>query len=118
MGARQIICAVSLPFFSGNAVEAFEEAYRNGLFYRMIGTNAVYHEKSLLQREWYLSADITYLFARSIYRLHAGRSLSSLLDNRKIIQSMLEQQDSEDDGLPEGGSARRKASHGSLERPL
>jgi ribose-phosphate pyrophosphokinase len=94
MGARQIICAVSLPFFSGNAIEVFDEAYRNGLFHRMIGTNAVYHDKTLLRREWYLSADITYLFARSIYRLHSGRSVSSLLDNRKIIQNMLEQQES------------------------
>jgi ribose-phosphate pyrophosphokinase len=93
MGARQIICAVSLPFFSGNAIEVFDEAYRNGLFYRMIGTNAVYHDKNLLRREWYLSADITYLFARSIHRLHSGRSLSSLLDNRKIIQNMLDQQE-------------------------
>ena len=57
-------------------------------------TNAVYHDKTLLRREWYLSADITYLFARSIYRLHSGRSVSSLLDNRKIIQNMLEQQES------------------------
>jgi ribose-phosphate pyrophosphokinase len=103
MGATQIICAVSLPFFSGNAVEVFEEAYRKGLFYRMIGTNAVYHDKNLLGREWYLSADITYLFARSIYRLHSGRSLSGLLDNRKVIQSMLDQQDERNNRkAPEG----------------
>jgi ribose-phosphate pyrophosphokinase len=110
MGAMQIICAVSLPFFSGNAVEVFEESYRNGLFYRIIGTNAVYHDKNLLRREWYLSADITYLFARSIYRLHAGRSLSSLLDNRKIIQNMLDQQEARNNaknsevGEPQGQS--------------
>lgn len=88
-GAARIICAVSLPFFSGNAVEAFDEAYREGLFYRIIGTNAVYHEKSLLAREWYLSADVTGLFARSLYRLHANRSLSSLLDNRAMIKDLL-----------------------------
>jgi len=89
-GAARIICAVSLPFFSGNAQETFEEAYREGLFYRIIGTNAVYHDNSLLSREWYLSADVTTLFARSLYRLHANRSLSSLLDNRQIIKDLLD----------------------------
>lgn len=90
MGAQRIICAASLPFFSGGAIEAYDEAYQKGLFYRFIGTNAVYHDSNLLKREWYISTDITYLFARAIYRLHAGRSVSSLLDNKKIIQSMLE----------------------------
>ncbi|MBN1837173.1 MAG: ribose-phosphate diphosphokinase [Spirochaetales bacterium] len=105
MGAKRIICAVSLPFFSGNAMEVFDEAYRNGLFHRIIGTNAVYHDKSLLEREWYLSADITYLFARSIYRLHSGRSLSSLLDNRKIIQNMLDHQDERNGRKPRSAAA-------------
>jgi ribose-phosphate pyrophosphokinase len=90
MGAARIVCAASLPFFSGGASEAYDAAYKEGLFYRFIGTNAVYHDESLLSREWYISTDITYLFARAIYRLHADRSVSSLLDNKKIIQSMLE----------------------------
>jgi ribose-phosphate pyrophosphokinase len=88
-GAARIICAVSLPFFSGNAIEDFEEAYREGLFWRIIGTNAVYQDKDLLGREWFLSADVTTLFARSLYRLHSNRSLSSLLDNRAMIQDLL-----------------------------
>jgi len=90
MGAARIICAASLPFFSGGAIEAYDEAYREGLFYRFIGTNAVYHDENLLGREWYISTDITYLFARAIYRLHSDRSVSSLLDNKKIIRAMLE----------------------------
>jgi ribose-phosphate pyrophosphokinase len=88
-GAARIICAVSLPYFSGNAVETFDEAHREGLLHRIIGTNAVYHDKSLLAKPWYLSADVTALFARSLYRLHANRSLSSLLDNREMIKDLL-----------------------------
>ena len=88
-GAARIICAVSLPFFNGNAIEVFEEAYREGLFHRIIGTNAVYHDKNLLGREWFLSADVSSLFGRSLYRLHANRSLSSLLDNRDMIKDLL-----------------------------
>ena len=87
-GAKEVICAISLPFFSGDAIEHFEEAYREGLFYRIIGTNAVYHE-DLLKREWYASVNITSLFAQTISRLHHGRSLSSLLDNRDIIEKLI-----------------------------
>jgi len=83
-GAGKVICAISLPIFTGNAISYFDEAYENGLFYRIIGTNAVYHEE-LLKREWYMSVNITKLFAMTISRLHRGLSLSSLLDNRDII---------------------------------
>ncbi len=87
-GAKQVICAVSLPFFSGKAIEHFEEAYKEGLFYRIIGTNAVYHEE-LLKREWFVSVNVTGLFAQTISRLHHGLSLSSILDNRSIIEKMM-----------------------------
>lgn len=87
-GAKDVICAISLPFFSGEAIDLFEKAYREGLFYRIIGTNAVYHE-DLLKREWYASVNITSLFAQTISRLHHGRSLSSLLDNRDIIEKLI-----------------------------
>ncbi|MDR0388852.1 MAG: ribose-phosphate diphosphokinase [Spirochaetaceae bacterium] len=86
-GAKKIICAVSLPLFSGDAVSYFDEAYRNGDFFRIIGTNAVYHEE-LLKREWYISVNIAKLFAKTISRLHQGLSLSSLLDNRAVINKL------------------------------
>ena len=90
LGAKKIICMVSLPFFNASAVEDFEEAYREGVFYRIIGTNAVFHGRNLLDKEWYIQADITELFARVISRLHHGRSISPLLDNRKFIQILID----------------------------
>jgi ribose-phosphate pyrophosphokinase len=87
-GAKTVIAAVSLPLFSGNAIEHFDASFRDGLFYRIIGTNAVY-QKELLTREWYVSVNITKLFAQTIARLHEGQSLSSLLDNRELIGKML-----------------------------
>jgi ribose-phosphate pyrophosphokinase len=87
-GAVKVICAISLPLFSGRAVSCFDEAYRSGLFYRIIGTNAIYQEE-LLKREWYLSVNITKLFAQTVSRLHQQQSLSSLLDNREIIGKLL-----------------------------
>ena len=93
-GARRVICSISLPLFSGNAVSYFDKAYAEGLFYRIIGTNAIYQEE-VLKREWYISVNISSLFAKIISRLHQNLSLSSLLDNREIISRLL----SENKGL-------------------
>jgi ribose-phosphate pyrophosphokinase len=87
-GAKRVIAGISLPLFSGTAIEYFDAAYRDGLFYRIIGTNAVYQEE-LLTKEWYVSVNITKLFAQTISRLHQGQSLSSLLDNRELIEKLL-----------------------------
>lgn len=91
LGAAKIICAVSLPLFTATAIEDFDAAYKQGLFYRIIGTNAIYH-KELLQREWYIQADVTGLFAQIISLVHHDRSLSSLLDNRDVVARLIKKQ--------------------------
>jgi ribose-phosphate pyrophosphokinase len=91
LGAERVICAVSLPLFSGNAIEDFETAYRQGLFYRIIGTNAVY-QKELLQKEWFIQADVTGLFAQIISLVHHNRSVSSMLDNRELVAKRIKKQ--------------------------
>lgn len=95
-GATKVIAAISLPFFTGNAIEQFDEAYSQGLFYRIIGTNAVYHEE-LLKREWYISTNVSGLFANVITRLHHEQSLSDLLDNRTIIDRLIKVSKPDDD---------------------
>lgn len=90
-GATKVIAAISLPFFTGNAIEQFNEAYKNGLFYRIIGTNAVYHEE-LLKHEWYINTNVSGLFANVITRLHNNQSLSDLLDNRTIIERLVKRE--------------------------
>jgi ribose-phosphate pyrophosphokinase len=87
-GAGRVICAISLPLFSGDAVSWFDRAYQEGLFYRIIGTNAIYQEE-LLDREWYINVNITKLFAQTLSRLHQRLSMSSLLDNREVINKLL-----------------------------
>ena len=95
-GATKVIAAISLPFFTGNAIELFDEAYKQGLFYRVIGTNAVYHEE-LLKKDWYISTDVSGLFANVITRIHHNQSIGDLLDNRTIIEKIVKaQQDSSD----------------------
>jgi len=87
-GAKRIICAISLPLFSGNAIAHFDEAYNEGLFYRIIGTNAVYQEE-VIKRQWYVDVNISRLFAHVISRLHQNQSVSGFLDNAGIINRLL-----------------------------
>ncbi len=89
MGARKIICSVSLPMFSGDAVQHFDEAYNEGYFDYIVGTNAVTLPDEILDKEWFFSASVSNLFARAISRVHHNRSVSPLLDNSKMIQRML-----------------------------
>lgn len=91
LGASRIICAATLPLFSGSAIEDFDKAYHDGLFHRIIGTNAVY-QRDLLQKEWYVQADVTGLFAQIISLLHHNRSLSSMLDNRELVAKRIKRQ--------------------------
>ena len=94
-GATKVIAAISLPFFTGNAVELFDEAYKNGQFYRIIGTNAVYHPE-LKDKEWFISTNVSGLFANVIMRIHHNQSLSDLLDNRTIIDKLIKKEDDSD----------------------
>jgi ribose-phosphate pyrophosphokinase len=89
-GARRIICSISLPLFSGRAIEHFDQAYNEGLFYRIIGTNAVYQEE-VVKKEWYINVSISRLFAHVISRLHQNQSVSSLLDNVAVINKLISQ---------------------------
>lgn len=90
LGAEKIICAISLPFFNGDAIDTFNTAYEEGAFFRIIGTNAVYHDERLAQMPWFVYTDVTDLFARIISRLHHGRTLSPLLDNRRFINKLID----------------------------
>jgi ribose-phosphate pyrophosphokinase len=89
MGAEKVICAISLPLFTGNAISSFDDAYEKGYFDKIIGTNAVYHNDELYGKEWYVNAEISDLFARVISRLYQERTLTPLIDDRDIIQRLL-----------------------------
>lgn len=89
-GAKKIICVVSLPFFDGSAVQDFDEAYNDGVFDFVIGTNAVYHDDVLLSKPWFIQADISNLIARVITHLHHNKAISPLLDNRVLVQKLVD----------------------------
>ena len=90
-GAARIICAVSLPVLQRQRRRRPSRKPTGRVCSTASsGPTPCTTTRACSAREWYLSADVTNLFARSLYRLHANRSLSSLLDNREIIKDLLD----------------------------
>jgi len=79
-GAERVYLACSLPFFSGRAVEIFDEAHSNGVFDAMIGTDAVFRGEDFAKdHPWYHEVSVAPLFARVIHNINQKRSVSELL---------------------------------------
>ncbi len=83
-GAKDIYIATSLPFFNGDAIKNFSNAYKEGKFKSIIGTDAVFWgEKFINEHEWYDEISIAPLFAEVIYRINHKQSVSELLNYKK-----------------------------------
>jgi ribose-phosphate pyrophosphokinase len=80
-GADNIYFATSLPLFNSPAIERLDKAYLDGLITSIIGTDAVYHEESFKKdHPWYVELSVARYFAKVIYHINKGRSISKLLE--------------------------------------
>ena len=84
---RIFICA-TFGLFTGG-LERFDEAYANGLIDRVLTTNLIYQTPELLQREWYISCDMSKYIAYLIDTLNHDSSISDLLDPLERIQAII-----------------------------
>ena len=82
--ANRVFVASTFGLFT-NGLERFDEAYEQGLIYRIMTTNSIYQSPELLQREWYINVDITKFTATFIDRLNHDASISDLLNPREKI---------------------------------
>ena len=88
--AGRIFVASTFGLFT-NGLEKFDKAYEEGLIYRVITTNLVYQPKELLEREYYISADMSKYIALLIDTLNHDGSISSLLSPTDKIHAILKQ---------------------------
>ena len=72
-----------------NGLEVFDEACKNGTFYRVFTTNGVYQTPELLSRDWYESVDLSKYTAYFLDTLNHDMSVSSLLDCSDKIEKIL-----------------------------
>ena len=88
MKARRVFCCASFGLFTGGIGE-FDKAYEQGYIDKVFTTNLIYQLPELLDREWYVSVDMSKYIALMIDYLNHDYSISSLLNpvnriNRRV----------------------------------
>lgn len=86
--ARHIYVFATFGLFTAG-LTMFDQAYKEGLFDRILTTNLIYQPKELLQREWYISCSMSKYVAYIIDTLNHDSSISDLLDPSARIQNIV-----------------------------
>lgn len=87
--ANRIFALVTFAFFT-DGIEAYNEAYEQGLISRVVATNLNYRRKELRQAKWFVEADMSKYLAYLIATLNHDRSLNALLNPFNRIKALLE----------------------------
>ncbi|MCD8380714.1 MAG: ribose-phosphate pyrophosphokinase [Lachnospiraceae bacterium] len=77
--ANRIFIFSTFGLFTGG-LEPFDKAYEDGIITRVLTTNLIYQQPELLEKEWYLSTDLSKYIAYLIDTLNHDSSISELLD--------------------------------------
>ncbi|MCC8168434.1 MAG: ribose-phosphate pyrophosphokinase [Clostridiales bacterium] len=88
--ARRIFVVATFGLFT-NGLEAFDQAYEDGLIYRVVTTNLIYQTPELLSREYYIGCDMSKYIAYIIDTLNHDCSISDLLNPYDRIQNRVRQ---------------------------
>ncbi len=86
--ARRIFAASTFGLFTAG-LDKFDEAYEQGLIYRVLTTNLIYQKPELLEKEWYISCDMSKYIAYIIDTLNHDSSISDLLNPNDRIHSYI-----------------------------
>lgn len=86
--ANRIFVCTTFGLFT-NGLQRFDEAYEKGLITRVLTTNVIYQSKELLEREWYISCDLSKYIAYLIDTLNHDSSISDLLNPSERIQNIV-----------------------------
>ena len=74
-----------------NGLEVFDEAYKNGTFYRVFTTNGVYQTPELLSRDWYESVDLSKYTAYFLDTLNHDMDCSDKIEKILIKKGLKEE---------------------------
>ncbi|MBP3720298.1 MAG: ribose-phosphate pyrophosphokinase [Clostridia bacterium] len=92
--ANRIFAAATFALFT-NGLEEYDRAYRDGIIDRVISTNLTYRNPEVLQREWFIEADMSKYISFIIATLNHDRSLSKLLNPYDRIHALLKRYERE-----------------------
>ena len=86
--SKRVFVCTTFGLFT-NGLEAFDKAYAEGVFDKVITTNLCYRPLELLEREWYLEADMSKFLASIIDFMNHDVSLENVLTPTEKIQKVL-----------------------------
>ena len=86
--AEKVIVCCTFGLFT-NGLEKFDEFYHQGYLDYVITTNLNYRTPELLNRSWYLEADMSKYLAAIINTLNHDRSISATLTPTEKIQKLV-----------------------------
>lgn len=87
--ARRVFCISTFGLFT-NGLEVFDKAVEDNIIEKVITTNLTYQSPELLDRDWYVSADVGKYVALLIDTLNHNASISDLLNPTDRIKEYLE----------------------------
>ena len=87
--ARRVFCLSTFGLFT-NGLDVFDKAVEEGIIEKVITTNLTYQTPELLERDWYVSSDVSKYVALLIDTLNHTGSISELLDPTERIKEYLE----------------------------
>jgi len=73
-----------------NGLDKFDKAHEEGLITKVLTTNVIYQTPELLERDWYISCDMSKYIAYIIDTLNHDQSISDLLIPNERIQNVVE----------------------------
>ena len=87
-GAKRVFAGATFAFFT-SGLDAFNQAYKEGVIDHVFATNLTYASPEMLAAPWFTQADMSKYMAFVIATLNHDQSLSYLLDPWKRIENLL-----------------------------
>ena len=87
-GCQKIFLTATYGLFT-EGFEKFDKAYEEGLFTAVISTNLTYNSPDLLNRSWFICADLSKFISYIISSCNQNKSVSPLLNSSDRIHELL-----------------------------
>jgi ribose-phosphate pyrophosphokinase len=84
--ANRIFMIATFGLFT-NGMEKFDQAYKEGIFYRLVSTNLTYQPPEFIDREYIISCDMSKFISYIVDTLNHDESIGDLMDPYAKIEA-------------------------------
>ena len=88
--ARRVYAICTFGLFT-NGLEVFDKCHEEGIIEKVITTNLTYQMPELLERDWYVSSDLSKYIALIIDNLNHDASISKILSPTERIRARIDE---------------------------